>query len=567
MLPLALLLCVPQDSTPNDFDVRVLELATSVDGVEWFSVFEDPSGVAVDLGSQQAHDLATVTAPVAEWHFVRVALETQVLVQALDPCGSGQTVYHSIDLTGDPVHDPDGDGRWELHYATAASGGSLTGAGSAADPAWLPDPIAPPKGRDTRIRVLVETTGIVRCEDGAVVVDTPRVRIVADERPEPGAPLAGQRVQVAGLRVGQVDAGQVAAALPQVSTVQGVLDFAEEGTWTLESASLRTSDFSTGAAGAEDPASWHGLWGTTAAGSVWLTLAGYDGFLTGALGNHDEALALTACGPDATRITLFGHRWPQSAPADPYIPPTRFLHYGAHLELFSEAPLDGDLIWRDAWGRMSGSGGWVGFDGQVQVNELRVLSCFDPAPHQVVVDSDPVPFSQGAPFSVLTTGGELDLDLLDWQLPLHGSVIEDGRLTLAAPTPTVGATHGITLTVAIPWSVSGSPLAGRTLSGTYLGDSANGAGTQARSGRFQVEFNADGSASWNQQEAGPSGLQATTFTGTWDMDSQAVVTLDLPGVGRYRGQLSETPRLLALCSSPDGTGGSNDRFLGFLLWP
>ena len=75
------------------------------------------------------------------------------------------------------------------------------------------------------------------------------------------------------------------------------------------------------------------------------------------------------------------------------------------------------------------------------------------------------------------------------------------------------------------------------------------------------------SASWSQQEAGPEGLQATTFTGTWDMDSQAVVTLDLPGVGRYRGQLSETPRLLALCSSPDGTGGSNDRFLGFLLWP
>ena len=84
MLPLALLLCVSQESTPNDFDVRVLELAASVDGVEWFSIFEDPSGVAVDLGSQQAHDLATVTAPAAEWHHVRVALETQVLVQALD---------------------------------------------------------------------------------------------------------------------------------------------------------------------------------------------------------------------------------------------------------------------------------------------------------------------------------------------------------------------------------------------------------------------------------------------------------------------------------------------------
>ena len=106
--PLALLLCVPQDSTPSDFDVRVVELATSSDGVEWFTVFEDASGVAVDLGSQQPHDLATVTAPAAEWHHVRVVLETQVLVQALDPCGSGQTVYHSIDLTGDPVHDPDG---------------------------------------------------------------------------------------------------------------------------------------------------------------------------------------------------------------------------------------------------------------------------------------------------------------------------------------------------------------------------------------------------------------------------------------------------------------------------
>ena len=562
MLPLALLLCVPQDSTPSDFDVRVLELATSSDGVEWFTVFEDASGVAVDLGSQQPHDLATVTAPAAEWHHVRVVLETQVLVQALDPCGSGQTVYHSIDLTGDPVHDPDGDGRWELHYATASGGGSVQGLGTLDDPAWLPDPIDPPKARDTRIRVLVETTGLVRCDDGVVEVDTPRIRVAADERPEPGTALFQQRLQVAGLQVDD------AIGMPSVHTVQGILDFAEDGTWTLESASVRSSDFGTGSAGTEDPSAWQGLWGATSRGSVWLTLAGYDGVLTGSLGNFDEALALTAFGDDATRITLFGHRWPQSAPADPYIPPTRFLHYGAHLELFTEAPLDGDLVWRNAWGRMSGSGGWVGFDGQVQVNELRILSCFDPAPHQVVVDSDPVPFPQGAPFSVLTTGGELDLDLLDWQLPLHGSVIEDGRLTLSAPASDVtGSTHGLTVTVAIPWSVTGSPLAGRTLSGTYLGDTANGAGTQSHSGRFDVEFAADGTATWRQQEAGSSTLETTTLTGTWSMDSEAIVTVDLPGVGRYRGQLSETPRLLALCSSPDGTGGSNDRFLGLLLWP
>ena len=562
MLPLALLLCVPQDSTPSDFDVRVVELATSSDGVEWFTVFEDASGVAVDLGSQQPHDLATVTAPAAEWHHVRVVLETQVLVQALDPCGSGQTVYHSIDLTGDPVHDPDGDGRWELHYATASGGGSVQGLGTLDDPAWLPDPIDPPKARDTRIRVLVETTGLVRCDDGVVEVDTPRIRVAADERPEPGTALFQQRLQVAGLQVDD------AVGMPSVRTVQGILDFAEDGTWTLESASVRSSDFGTGSAGTEDPSAWQGLWGATSRGSVWLTLAGYDGVLTGSLGNFDEALALTAFGDDATRITLFGHRWPQSAPADPYIPPTRFLHYGAHLELFSEAPLDGDLVWRNAWGRMSGSGGWVGFDGQVQVNELRILSCFDPAPHQVVVDSDPVPFPQGAPFSVLTTGGELDLDLLDWQLPLHGSVIEDGRLTLSAPASDVtGSTHGLTVTVAIPWSVTGSPLAGRTLSGTYLGDTANGAGTQSHSGRFDVEFAADGTATWRQQEAGSSTLETTTLTGTWSMDSEAIVTVDLPGVGRYRGQLSETPRLLALCSSPDGTGGSNDRFLGLLLWP
>ena len=562
MLPLALLLCVPQDSTPSDFDVRVLELAASSDGVEWFTVFEDASGVAVDLGSQQPHDLATVTAPAAEWHHVRVVLETQVLVQALDPCGSGQTVYHSIDLTGDPVHDPDGDGRWELHYATASGGGSVQGPGTLDDPAWLPDPIAPPKARDTRIRVLVETSGLVRCDDGAVEVDTPRIRVAADERPEPGTALVQPRRQGAGLQVDD------AIGMPSVRTVQGILDFAEDGTWTLESASVRSSDFDTGSAGTEDPSAWRGLWGATSRGSVWLTLAGYDGVLTGSLGNFDEALALTAFGDDATRITLFGHRWPQSAPADPYIPPTRFLHYGAHLELFSEAPLDGDLVWRNAWGRMSGSGGWIGFDGQVQVNELRILSCFDPAPHQVVVDSDPVPFPQGAPFSVLTTGGELDLDLLDWQLPLHGSVIEDGRLTLSAPASNVtGSTHGLTVTVAIPWSVSGSPLAGRTLSGTYLGDTANGAGTETHSGRFDVEFGADGTAIWRQQEAGSSTLETTTLTGTWSMDSEAIVTVDLPGVGRYRGQLSETPRLLALCSSPDGTGGSNDRFLGLLLWP
>ncbi len=556
-----LFLAMPvQGVTPTDFDARVIELSTSSDGDEWLPIFFDPTGASVDLGNQIPLDLASQTAPIAEWHHVRVALETEIMIQATDPCGSGQTIYHGIDLTGDPVHDPDEDGIWVLHFATLEHGGSINGDGSALDPKLLPDSIKPPKGRETRIRVLIRTTEIVRCEDGSVVVDTPDIRVVCDDGSPDVRPLTNQRFQVSCLRVDNN------TPLPSLTTLQGILTFDENGSWSASDGFQHSLDVMTADDSAQDFNSLRGLWGTRKDGRVWMTMEGLKGILVGHLGGWDETLAMTSFENEGVSFTLFGNQWPQSSPADPFQQPTRFLHYGARLELLEVDPLDGDLVWHDAFGRFSGSGGWIGFDGLVLVNELRWLRVFDPGQHQIVTDSDPLSMPQGAPFNVVTTGGEMDFNLLDWNQQHHGSVISDGRFTLSSPSDHTEFAHGIGMTLGIPWTASPSTLTGQTLHGTYFSDIKVEGGTLPAAGRFSVSFESGGVVQWKQQQVVDGQMIAQEFNGTWTMDPEAAVEIDLPGVGRWRGQLSESPRILGLVSSPNGTNGFDDRFIGLLLW-
>jgi hypothetical protein len=560
ILPLLLLAAPLQGVTPSDFDARVIELSTSSDGVDWFPVFFDPSGVSVDLGNQLPLDVASETAPVTEWHHVRVALETEIMVQAVDPCGSGQTIYHDIDLTGDAVHDPDGDGIWVLHFTTLENGGSVAGDGSVLNPKLLPDPIKPPKGRETRIRVLIRTTNIVRCENGVVVVDTPDIRVVCDDGEPLSKPLANQKFQISGLLADHTD------ALPSVTTMQGIWTFDENGSWAASDGFQNTLNVTTAQGTAQDFNSLRGLWGTRKDGKVWMTMEGLPGLLVGNLGGWDETIAMTSFENEGISFTVFGNHWPQSAPADPFQQPTRFLHYGARLDVLETSPFDGDLIWHDAFGRLSGSGGWLGFDGPVIVNELRWLRVFDPAPHQIVTDSDPLPMTEGAPFDVLTTGGEMNINLVDWNQQHHGSVISDGRFTLASPSDPTDLAHGISMTLGIPWDTNPSAISGATLHGTYFSDMLVEGGTLPSAGRFSVSFASDGTVQWKQEQIVDGQMGTQEFTGTWTMDPEAMVVIDLPGVGRWRGQLSNSPRILGLVSSPDGTNGFDDRFIGLLLW-
>ena len=94
------------------------------------------------------HDVGEGEAPVGVYERARVALGTLMQYEGTDPC-SGQTILEVIDWSGDEVLDPDGDGRWQVHFATAAGGGTSVGDGSA--PALLLDaPIAVVRGRPSR---------------------------------------------------------------------------------------------------------------------------------------------------------------------------------------------------------------------------------------------------------------------------------------------------------------------------------------------------------------------------------------------------------------------------------
>ena len=87
------------------------------------------------------------------------------------------------------------------------------------------------------------------------------------------------------------------------------------------------------------------------------------------------------------------------------------------------------------------------------------------------------------------------------------------------------------------------------------------------SGRFTLFFATGGSLTWYQDGLVDGELAKEQFSGSWSIDNQGQVSVDVPGKGRYRGQVSDTPDVLGLVASPDGSGGVNDRFIGLLLWP
>jgi hypothetical protein len=122
------------------------------------------------------------------------------------------------------------------------------------------------------------------------------------------------------------------------------------------------------------------------------------------------------------------------------------------------------------------------------------------------------------------------------------------------------------MTLGIPWDTNPSAISGATLHGTYFSDMLVEGGTLPSAGRFSVSFASDGTVQWKQEQIVDGQMGTQEFTGTWTMDPEAMVVIDLPGVGRWRGQLSNSPRILGLVSSPDGTNGFDDRFIGLLLW-
>ena len=571
ILPLLLLILPTQGVTPVDFDVLAIGCEASADGQSWYTIFSDPQGTAADLGNQEIVNVSTIPAPSADWHHVRVSLGTQIMVQAEDPCGSGQTIYHFIDLTGDPIHDPDGDGVWTIYYATITGGGTYGGDGSAESPRLLPDSIKPPSSGETRIRLLVRTTEIVRCENGETVVDPPDVRVVCDDGDLGSSPLYNQRFQVAGIR------SETSGEWPVLQTVQGVFEFHGDGTWNVTDGLERTLDVATADSDAHGVDHLGGLWGTRQDGRVWLIMDGYPGILAGHLGQWDKTLALTSLESSTSSMVLFGHKWMPSVPANPYQHSARFLHYGAELDLFTAEPLVGDLVWSNAWGKFVGTGGSVGFEGPVNVTEMRSLDVFEPGPHQVIFDNDLVAMPMGAMFNVLTTGGEMDFNVLDWGRPHHGSLSadpypaalggSDGRFALLGTSGSPAYAHGLTLTLGIPESASSGLLNERYLRGTYFSDRIEEGAVQTSSGRFTLFFASGGSLMWYQDGLVDGELAQEQFSGSWSIDNQGQVSVDVPGKGRYRGQVSDTPDVLGLVASPDGSGGVNDRFIGLLLWP
>lgn len=569
ILPLLLLALPVQDVTPTDFDVRAIGCHASSDGESWYTIFSDPQGMAADLGNQEVVSVSTIPAPSAQWNRVRVSLDTKIMIQADDPCGSGQMIYHYIDLTGDPVHDPDGDGIWRIHYATVTAGGTLDGNGSEESPRLLPNNIQPPSAGETRIRLLVRTTDTVHCVDGELVVDPPDVRIVCDDGDLDASPLYNQRFQMAGIKVDN------SGEMPVLQSIQGIFDFNGDGTWSVSDVTERTLQVATASTESVAITDLGGLWGTRQDGRLWMIIDGYPGILAGNLGGWDETMALTSLTTGDTSMVLYGHKWTPSVPANPYQHSARLLHYGATLDLFTQDPLVGDLVWRNAWGRFMGTGGSVGFEGPLNVTDLRILDVYEPGPHQVILDNDLVSMPMGALFNVITTGGEMDFNILDWDMPHHGSLIadpypaslggSDSRFCLLGTSGSPAFAHGLTLTLAIPASVSSSALSGRTLRGAYFQDRSEASGVHSMSGRFTVTFNSNGSIQWYQDAVVDGQLVKQQFSGTWSMDSEGQVILDVPGVGRYRGQISDTPNVLGLVASPDGSGGINDRFIGLLL--
>ena len=547
-------------TTPGDFLVRVHGLELSEGGATWHATGAPSTSQLVDLVGEPVHPIGDGEAPVGLYEHARVSIGTLMQYEGHDPC-SGAPVLEAVDWSGDEVLDPDGDGRWQVHFATAAAGGRADGDGRPESPLLLDAPVAVVQGQTVTLRMVFGVKGILECIDGATTVRRPRAHL--GTAPGSAAPiLAGSTWQLTGARL-SFSGGQ-----PSFSTFKAEATLHGDGRWSSPLVQWRDLAVVSGTnAFGADP--WEGWWSVTPEGELWMTRSGFDAPMTGWLRGDGDALSVASAGAGQEAFLLWGLRKGGPAPQDPFTSPHRLIVHDVDVVVHDDDPLVADLATWRLFGRFVGDVGLAHFDLTAQRNRLRREDWIGPnnLPGPPLIDVDWLALHQGVAYSVQDGGSAYSLTVLDLSSYYDGWLSPSGDVGLVDRRDLPAYRMGLGVTLRLPSGLSNNSLQGRSFHGAFFEDQVDEFTHGFRTGRMSVHFTSGIACLVKMTHTGPGEVQETSAPGTFECWQEGRVVITLADGRRYEGQVDPARHTLSITSSELGVQGFEDRLIGFLVKP
>lgn len=550
-------LAAQEVQTPTRFRVQVVSLELSPVGAEWTAVGVPPQPVKVGVAPGQLSGVGARVVPLGTYEWVRVSLSTAMTYEGADPCGGG-ALSGSLDWTGDPRIDPDGDRLWQLTYTTFENGGRADGDGSPGDPLLLPEPVRVEKGKNAPLRLVFGVQGLLRCDDGQLVVDPPRAGIsIANSNAT--SVLSNQIWQVVGARLVDGPDGLT------VSNLRGELAFQGNGRWTAPQLTERSLALELGEEGAAT-GPWGGWWSATDEGKVWMTFSGAGPPLRGWVDEDLQAFALASTGAGEEAFVLWGVRRGAAPPEQPYEAGARLLIHDQGLEVTGTGPTVADLTaWR-LFTRFTGNWGYAGIDETAQRNLATIPGWIggDP-PGWPEVTTEWLPLHQGITWTA--EGAALSLTQHDLGATYEGYFAQDGSLGILARGGEPAGRVGLGLSLRLGSDLQNSTVQGLEFHGAFLEEEVLGFEHRHSSGLVSLEFTSGVSCLLKTTHTGPGRCDSLAVPGTYECWGEGRVVLHLADGRRYEGQVEPGLRTLALTSAEENGLGVEDRLIALLVRP
>jgi hypothetical protein len=557
LAPLALLTPgLLAQTTPSDFLVRVHTVEVSQDGLVWLEAFSPAGGHLVDIVGTGVQNLGQGDLPVGIYPSVRVSLSAIMQIETDDPCGGG-TIIDLVDWTGHEMVDPDGDGRWDVYFSTPAYGGTNSASGNLTHPLMLDQPIQVEEAKVAPLRMILGITGNVRCEQGQMVMDPPRVQLSLLEDGSTSQ-ISGTTYQITGMHL------KHAAGGPEISTFKGEGTLHGDGRWTSDLMQWRDLDLVSGdnQFGAQP---WSGWWSALPDGGLWMTRSGVPESITGWVRTGGGAFSVASTGGGDEAFLMWGLRKGPPANEHPFTSPHRIVVHDFDIQATESNPLVADLSTSRLFGRFIGDLGLAHFDYTAQRNRMNIKDWIGGSTGAPMIDIDWLPLSQGLAYSVAPGTSRVSLTLLDLSSYYAGWLGPNSDVGILDRRDLPANRQGLAITMRIGGGMDNASVQGRSYKGAFVADNVLDYELSVLSGKVELHFVTPTSCLWIQTSTGVDGFSRVNTAGTYAVWDEGRVVLNMVDGRTFEGQVDPGRNTLSITSSEDGVQGSEDRLIGLLV--
>lgn len=543
--------------TPTEFTIILFEVDISTNGQDWVDVFDNGSGLQVDLTDPNAFANAFAQAaeiPAGTYPWIRMTLSND-----LEWSHPAAPVSLSNQIT--TVNGPPGPqaGQMTAYFATEAEGGQPNGSGGGdgtiGNPLLMGSAAEIVADSNTVLRIVFSVTDtLVDQGGGSYDLGPPRMFFVSENDSASG--LSG--VFNAVFYNATKEIGGSGPDQWSFMSGHGVLTFDGAGSWSW-TGETNDYDLLTTSGALNSSASYSGRYGLNQDGSFWMLTLGEPGTLHGAISSDGEILLASMYDSPAAHMMIFGVERASSANIATFNSGYYFTLYGTNYNNGSTL-----LEYRGSFGVVNGNG-VGGIAGTDDTNRLLVT---DPNGTPSITPSA-TSLAQALSDTVsVTSNGELS-NATD---SIAGGLLESGDVGCIGSdfSSPYQSSHDFGFFVR---QSAANTFTAASLNGTYFGGHfgdrhETGPNTsEFFSGFFRITFDGVGMAALQIAENREGDLQTETTTTQYVVDpATGIVTFPENGVVNIKGAIGPGAQSFILTAAADVQGSPNDqRFLGLGL--